>query len=308
MEKIFGIPILIAIVLGILFPYVAFELVNTGLIFLFMLMFFAGLTIDWNKLSLKYLLSPTILVALFFLFVVFPVCQWLIAKLIISDSQYLFGLVLASLCPVAIVAPYFCKVVDSDAEVSFYLVVISMLIFPFVAPVMLGLLSDSSLVFESGPIVNYMVLLTTVPLFLGFIVYKYLRRLRDYLNERAGIINSICLSFLIFLLFGTAARRTNMSYTGWEEIAAILAIVFVQNFVVLIAARSTFLLVFPFRQAISMAISLSMKNYALAAGILLFYDPKASLAPALGFLAHAVLFNIIPLMKKSKFFSTNSNR
>ena len=306
MASIFGIPIIVAIILGILFPYVAFELVPLGIIFLFLLMFFAGITVEWGKFNLKTAASPAVITGLVFLFIVFPACQWLIASILVKDEQYLYGLVLASLCPAAIVAPFFVKAVESDTELSFVLVIASMLLFPIVAPFILQILVGGSDEFNSIPIAKYMVLLVTLPVLAGYLVYRLAGGIVRRIAPHMGLANMLCLSALIFILFGTAARRINLHYVQINELLILLLLVFIQNFVVLVVARLTFPMMFERKAAISMAISLSMKNYAIAAGILLFYDPKASLPPALGFVAHAFLFNAIYLARRSRFFQPNS--
>ena len=49
MDRYFGIPILLAIILGLMFPYTAIEISPYGIVFLFILMFNAGLGMDWQK-------------------------------------------------------------------------------------------------------------------------------------------------------------------------------------------------------------------------------------------------------------------
>ena len=44
---------------------------------------------------------------------------------------------------------------------------------------------------------------------------------------------------------------------------------------------------------------------AIAAGIMLFYDPRASLGPAMVFIAHAVLFSFLPIFRRHLAISKN---
>jgi hypothetical protein len=103
------------------------------------------------------------------------------------------------------------------------------------------------------------------------------------------------LSLLIFILFGNAIGRLNLGYVGTGEIAWLVVLAFVQDFGVLLLARVMAGRLFPARMANGLMVTLSMKNVAIATGILLFYDPRASLAPALVFVAHAFLFSFIPM-------------
>lgn len=306
MNRFSGLPILAAIVLGISFPYYAVELMPYGVVLLFILMFWAGLTIDWSKLKVGADRALQILVGLFFLYVFFPLIQLMLANLLISDKQMIYGLVFASLCPVAIVAPYFTTLVNGDEELSFALMVSSMIICPIIAPPLLKFLADSSIAMNIVPLMKYMALLVTLPLFLSFVVWKLYPRLRMLAAPYIGALNIGTLSLLIFILFGTAAGKLNLNYSSISLILAILTLVFIQDFGVLLVSRLVFSNFFDQKLRNALAVSLSMKNVAIAAGLLLFYDPRASLPAALAFLAHAFLFSFISVFRRSSFFLETS--
>jgi hypothetical protein len=80
-------------------------------------------------------------------------------------------------------------------------------------------------------------------------------------------------------------------------IVKLFALAFFQDFGVFFLARIAFCRWLAPAAANGLIVSLSMKNVAIAAGILLFYDPRASLAPALVFIAHACLFSFLPAVK-----------
>lgn len=289
----FGVPIAVAIGLGIAYPYTAMQLMPYGFIFLFLLMIWAGLTVDWTRLTRCGAHLPHIGGGLLLLFLVFPTCQWLLARSLVSDAQFLYGLVFASLCPVAIVAPYFSQLVKADEEFSFLLMVVSMLLCPVVAPYLLHYLLASTLPIQVAPLMKYMLLLVTLPLALSYLISRYLPALRVRLRPHLGLLNTGSLSVMIFILFGTATARLNVQYTSFRDIAILLVLVFIQDFGVLFIARAMLRSRGSAKINNALSISLSMKNVAIAAGILLFYDPRASFPAALGFVAHAFLFSFL---------------
>ena len=295
MANVFGLPIVLAIVLGFTFPYTAVLLMPYGIVFLFLLMIWAGLTIDWSKLRNVSRYLKELSVGLLFLYILFPSVQSLLAHWLLTDSQYLYGVVFASLCPVAIVAPFFSQLTQSDEEFSFLLMAVSMVLFPIAAPIGLQLFLSSSVPVNLTPLVKYMLLLVTVPLSISYLISRYLPGLRTAIQPYLAPLNMGSLSILIFILFGTAVGRLNVNYTATHEIWTLLLLGFLQDFGVLYAGRSLFRLWFERDIANSLAISLSMKNVAIAAGILLFYDPRASFPAALVFVAHACLFSFISL-------------
>jgi predicted Na+-dependent transporter len=299
MTNIFGLPIIAAVVLGIFFPYFALTLIPLAFVFLFLLMILAGLTIKWSLLKTTFHQSFKILSGLVFLFFIFPLLQYGLAKVLIRDIQFLYGLVFASLTPVAMVAPYFTSVVKGDERLSFLLLVTSMLLCPFIAPPVLKLFFGHHIAIQTWPLFKYMLLLITLPLMISYWVSKYLPSVTQRLIPHLGLLNMVILSILIYILWGNTAGRINLSYTVTMDIIFILGLVLFQDFGVLFISR--WLCFKRYRnkaEARAFSISFSMKNVAVAAGLLLFYDPRAALPPAMAFIAHALLFNFIPFFRK----------
>ncbi len=293
MDRYFGIPILIAISLGLIFPYTAIELSPYGIVFLFILMFNAGLGMDWKKFRNTTGRTRQISTGLLLLFIFFPLVTWLLAILLVSDQQYIYGLVFASLCPVALVAPHFSRLQGADAEIAYLLVLFSMVLCPVVVPALLYLFFSSSLSINIVPLARYMIILTVLPMLLSYAVTRFLPGLCSRIVKYDATINITSLSVLIFSLFGTAAGQIGFSYLDTREIFILLALVFIQDFGVYFTARYFLMKHFNKQVAEAMAISLGMKNVAIAAGILLVYDPRASIAPALAFIAHAFFYTYL---------------
>ena len=83
MTKLFGIPIMAAIIAGIFFPYTALSLMPYSFVFLFVLMLLSGFSVDWERLPAASKRPLALLVGLFFLFVFFPLLQLVLARLLI---------------------------------------------------------------------------------------------------------------------------------------------------------------------------------------------------------------------------------
>lgn len=298
MAKFFGVPIIISMFLGMVFPFLALSLMPLAFVFLFLLMIWAGLTVTWTILWKIPRQPLKILIGLLFLFGIFPLLQWLIARFLVRDIQLLYGLVFASLTPAAIVAPYFTRLIQGDEELSFLLMVTSMLLCPLITPLMLELLVGDIVPFQTWPLFKNMLLLVTVPLGISFLISVYLPKVRQKVTPYLSILNMGSLSILVFILWGNAIGRLNLSYTSPLDIMVIVSLVFFQDFGILWISRLLFARYFALYTANALTVTLSMKNVAIAAGLLLFYDPKASFPPAVAFVAHAFLFNFIPIFKK----------
>ncbi|NTV13067.1 MAG: hypothetical protein HGA96_03900 [Desulfobulbaceae bacterium] len=296
--KLFGLPILLAIAAGVIFPYTAISLLPYGFVFLFILMLLSGLTIDWPTLPIALRRPWPLLLGLFLCFIFFPLLQLLLARLLLADSQFIGGLLFGALMPPAMVAPFFTRLLKGDEELSFLLMVAAMLVAPLAAPLLLKLGTTSLLPFETAPLMKSMLLMVTLPLLGGFLVARYLPRLRKGVEPWLGVGNMAALSILIFIMFGTAVGRLNLGYETPVELGKLLCLAFVQDFGVLLAARLLLPQLLEPREATALLVTLAMKNVAIACGVLFFYDPRAALPPALVFVAHAGLFSLLPAAKK----------
>ncbi|UCG38405.1 MAG: hypothetical protein JSV00_09530 [bacterium] len=306
MERVFGIPIIAAVILGVVFPYQALVIMPLGFLFLFLMMTWAGLSVEWSRLRSSRNRVKELMVGLSALYLFFPPLQWVLARWLISDKQYLFGLLFASLTPAAIVAPFFTRIHDSDEELSFLIMVLSTLVCPVAVPLLLKLLAGPSIAFEMFSLVKFMVLLVSAPLLLSYATARFLPGVKRRLLPHMGLLNMLSLSVLIFIFFGNATSRLNLNYASVVSLAKILLLVFVQDFGVLFLSRFVLAPYFDRSRLNALAITLSMKNVAIAAAVLLFYDPKAALPPAMAFIAHACLFNFIPLARG--YFASRKDR
>ncbi|MBU0481248.1 MAG: hypothetical protein KKG47_09115 [Proteobacteria bacterium] len=298
MINYFGIPILLAVIAGIFFPYTALAMMPYAVVFLFVLMLLSGFTVDWDRVPAALGRFQELLLGLFLLFLFFPLLQLLLARLLISDVQIIEGVVFGSLMPLALVAPFFSRQLGGDEELAFLLMVLSTLLAPLLSPLLLTVLVSSVLPVRVVPFMKNMLLLVTVPLLTSFLLVRVFPKIRALLAPALPLANMGALSVLIFILFGSAAGRLSLGYeSGWLPVKLLL-LAFFQDFGVLFLTRVLAGKLFSEKVAVTMMVALSMKNVAIAASILLFYDPRAAIAPAMVFIAHACLFSFIPGFRK----------
>lgn len=299
MINFFGLPILMAFGLGYYFPYVALSMSPYAFIVLFLMMTSSALNMNWLILKKIPHYKTELIVGLFFLFLFFPLMQWLLSKTLIAEESLFYGTMLASLCPVAIVAPGFTQMHKGDEDLAFLLMIFSMIFFPLIV---FGALNLTHQTMHIRPIIIDMLILIFFPLIIGEIIKwfdaKFLRQ--SVINKWRGIsaeFNMFAIAFLAFIYLGASVSKLNLSYTPWKELLGVLVIIFFQDFGVYFIAKFLMNALFEKEKAEALCISLSMKNLAVSGAILLFYDPKASLASALGFFVHALFFNFLAIKK-----------
>jgi len=295
---LFFVSLSLAVVLGIFFPYSALSLMPYGFVFFFVLMLASGLSAQGKRLAGMAEQLPVLAFGLFLCFVFLPLLQLTLARLIISDSYYLTGIYFGALAPVAIVAPFFTKAVGGDEELAHLLMVSSSILFPFVAVAMLLLVPMPNIQLDLQPLAKGMLVLVVLPVILSVILGFLVPGLRARLERILPLLNSVCLAALVFILFGSAAGRLNLSYASGSDLVKLLCLGFFQDFGVLLLGAFLAPRFFPRKTALALAVSLSMKNTAIAATLLLFYSPAAAIPATLIFIPHAILFGTIPRMSR----------
>lgn len=304
MLNLFGLPIVLSFVAGILFPYVALASSSYAFAVLFFMMVLAWMEINpalvFRQLNI---LKYPLLAGLFFHLMFFPLLQWFLVNALITEESFRYGLILASLCPVAIVVPQFTRLHKGDVELAYAMMIATMILFPLAV---LGVAFWGADLFNIKgighihlrPIIIDMLILILGPVPIGLFLQKFMPVVVRSLKSQAGHINMLAISFLAFTYMGASVAKINLDYTPWKEILFITLIMLLQDFGVYFLARKINSNLFSYTTATALDLSVATKNFAVSGAILLFYDPKASLASAIGFFIHALFFNFIILTKK----------
>ncbi len=296
-QNYFGIGVILIILLALLFPYTAIKLHPIAIIFLFLLMLVNSLMIDWPKLKDITKNIKLVLLANFFIFIISPAIILLFAKYLLNDNQYIYGVVFSALTPTALVAPFFTKILKGKKELSYSILLSSMILSPIAMPIMLKILVGPLLPISTYLIFKDILLILPLPILISYILYKYNTKINPFIKKNGAILNFILLGSLIFILFGTAFNKINFNNTNNILFLKLLILAFIQDFAIIILWGFISNKFKNKDDSIAIIVSVSMKNIAIAAGILLLHDPKAAIAPAIGFIAHAILFTPLVLKK-----------
>ena len=302
LSRYFGVGILAAIILAFFFRYTAYSFSPYSLFLLFLLMFLSGFNLDFSKLKTVITNPKPIIFSNLLIFLVIPLIILVISKLILTDDAYIYGAVFSALTPTAAVAPFFANILKTDKELSFVALISSMILSPFVIPPLLALMVGGYLQIPSSLIFKDILILVPLPILLAAVVKKIFPFIFEFLKNLLPFLNFLILSFLIFIQFGSSFNRLPLNYVDTRNIVGLVIIGFVQDFFLILFLKP---IVDHFQNkevGISILISSSMKNIAIASTILLLFSPKAALAPAIGFIAHSFLFTpfiLSKLVKKS---------
>jgi predicted Na+-dependent transporter len=227
---------------------------------------------------------------LLLLFGFFPVVQTAVAALVLADRDQVFGVALASLAPPALVVPMFLRRLKGDVSLGVAMVVAATLICPFVLVPMLRLLGFGDIYFDPATTSEYLALLTIVPVLCGFLFSGLFPRAKKSLLAHGAWLNSILLGTLMFILVGSALNHAPLRMWAHGGLIPLTAILVWMDFGVYFTVRWLW--------DETAALILSSRNFAIPASLLLFFEPRAALAPAIGLAVHAVFFQWL-MVKKS---------
>lgn len=289
-SEYFGLGIIAAIALAFVFPYTAISLQPFAVIFLFFLMFLSGFAIDWSRLKNIRLYIRPLLFGNFLLFVAVPAVIYILSAALLDDALYIYGIVFSALCPAAIIAPFFTGILKGDKELSFLLLVSSSLLSPFVIPPILHVLAGDHANISTALLFKDIIIFVPLPLLCAFFIKKYFGTAAELFSRSLPFFNFALLAILIFILFGASMTKIPFDLIQMKELGILFFIALIQDFFFLLFL-GPLQKAMGYEKIIALFASISMKNIAIASTILLLYSPKSAIAPAMGFVAHALLFS-----------------
>lgn len=302
LSKYFGLGVFLALVLGFKFQYTAFSLSPYGMFLLFFLMFLSGFTIDIKQLKHDFTGFKPLFFTNFLIFILSPVVVWIFAKLLLNDDQYIYGIVFSALTPAAAVAPFFVKHFKADKNSSFLFLISSMILSPIFIPLILILLLGNNISIPSVLLFKDILILVPLPILLSILTKKFLPMVFEFIKNSLPILNFFILSVLFFIQFGSSINRLPLNHIDVKSIIFIFIIALIQDFYLFLFLKPISDFFKNNETGLAVVLSGSMKNIAIASTILLLYSPKAAIAPAIGFVAHTILFSpwiVGKIIKKS---------
>ncbi|MGZ3725597.1 MAG: hypothetical protein ACXWQQ_07340 [Pseudobdellovibrio sp.] len=299
MNSIFlSIPIWLGMLLALSFPYYGLNSSKYGLIALFVLSLLN--TFNFNfKTSVKEQSRnwKRIVLNLFIAYTLLPSIQLILAKLLIHNSSLQLGYLLAAIAPVAIVAPQFVSTKEQK-DLSVVYILISTLAYPLFCLFYIRVLSFEGFSVHILPIIKDVTLLTVIPVFFSLFIEKFAapvkRQITAAIRPVTPFVNMSLIGFLVFIYFGSAFTKTNLSEIGSGAWFSIVLIALCQDFLAL------YILKF-FNFDLTEKICFSIKNVALSGGVLLIFHPEGILACSSVFAAHAIMYTLVSSDKFKKY-------
>ena len=285
-----SILIWLGLLFALLFPYWGFELSRLGLPVLLLMSLVSFFPLKTRALVRENFQFSQLLLGLLICYTLLPAMQMLLASLLLDSKSLQLGVLLASLSPVAIIAPQLLSRHEKAQTQSLLYVVISTLLYPALVFVFIHLYNLQTLNLPFLPLLRDSLIITLVPLllsvFFDFVVPKVKERIIPTLSKVAPVINFASIAFLVFVYFGSAFTKTSIEQLSLKTLIGLGITSLFQDF-------GTFYLAKFLGLSRRDAVSFALKNVALSGGILLIFHPQAVLGCSSVFIAHALFFSFM---------------
>ena len=293
-KKHLGLVTIISAILGVLFPAVGSLLLPFVMPMLFILMVFATLKIDLDRL-IRAIKRPGLLITgICILYIVVPLTMYTLAILANLTADITLGVLFAALAPPIISAPIFVDMIEGDIEFSYVLSVISTLASPIVIPILVLLIAGRTTAIPLIDVVLPIASVVILPGILVFFLQKLTPKIITILKSSEGSISAIDFLVLIWAIIAANAPKI-LSHSNTIYILFIMAIVQVFGFFFAIRFLSKQFLSEKLSKAL--ALSIGIRNAALTAGIGLLFSTTVALPSGIVVLANVLMITLASLLR-----------
>jgi predicted Na+-dependent transporter len=129
-----------------------------------------------------------------------------------------------------------------------------------------------------------------LPLLSSLVIAWWWPSVSRFVTPALPPLNSFLLATLMFILVGCSLHQIPLRLLLKGDLLPLLLIFGAAEFGLFFVARQGSLLFMNKSSGEALALSLSTRNFAVSASLLLFFYPKAALPSAVGLMIHAVFF------------------
>lgn len=283
--------IIISSILAFFFPYEALQLSTVSLFILGLITVLAYLDYDFKikfNFNTENLKKTTFYLLIIFLLI--PSLQWYLAYFFIEDKSLRLGLFLSSICPPALIIPLFLKNNKNLINKAHQHVLIFTFIFPLLMFVLLKVYSFDEFQVSMKNLFVDIFSVTALPIAVLFLIKKTTKINFSFITVKIRqFFSLLCIAALTFCYFGVAYTKSSLATVTTTDLVLLSLLVIFQDFGVYYLMR-WILIYFNKEKDLLLTLLSSLRNVAIAGYILIFYLPKAAIAPALVMAVHSAYF------------------
>jgi len=276
-RKQYQVIIIAAVVLGLLLglwtsvPGKALQTYAQSLTFLMIL--FISLTITPRQFSQVARQPLPVLAGLLLNFVYMPLVCWVLARLMVNDSQLAVGVILVGVVPCAGMATVWTALLKGDVPLGMAINALTMVLAPFLIPPLMVLLAGSSVAVNPWSMFQQLAVILLIPLALGITIRWLAERFWDP-KPYLSLMPALSALTAVLLMFAICNVNVPLIRERWSLVPSLLGAVILIFPLGFLIPHWLGRFAFNWEQRIAVTYSSGMKNLPIAVGLAFASFPK----------------------------------
>lgn len=275
---------LIAAVIGFIFPMQLSTLSNWVPYLLGIVMLGMGLTIDPKDFKIIFQAPRSVIIGVVLQYTIMPLSAFLIVKLFHLPSEIAIGVILVGCCPGGTSSNVMSYLANANVALSVAITSVSTLLAPFLTPALIYLFAHEWLQVSFISMFWSVVQVILIPIIIGFVLQKLFKTFADKTATALPIVSVVAISLILASVVGSS--KAQILATG----LLIFAVVILHNLIGYILGY-TFAKILkldrPDKKAVS--IELGMQNSGLAVSLAtVHFNPLSAVPGAVFSLIHNI--------------------
>lgn len=275
---------LIAAVIGFIFPMQLSTLSNWVPYLLGIVMLGMGLTIDPKDFKIIFQAPRSVIIGVVLQYTIMPLSAFLIVKLFHLPPEIAIGVILVGCCPGGTSSNVMSYLANANVALSVAITSVSTLLAPFLTPALIYLFAHEWLQVSFISMFWSVVQVILIPIIIGFVLQKVFKKFADTTATALPIVSVVAISLILASVVGSS--KAQILATG----LLIFAVVILHNLIGYILGY-TFAKILkldrPDKKAVS--IEVGMQNSGLAVSLAtVHFNPLSAVPGAVFSLIHNI--------------------
>jgi predicted Na+-dependent transporter len=239
----------------------------------FLMILFISLTITPRQFALVVRQPFPVLTGLLLNFVYMPLVCWVLARLLVNDSQLAVGVILVGVVPCAGMAAVWTALLKGDVPLGMTINALTMILAPFLIPPLMALLAGSSVAVNPWSMFQQLAIILLIPLGLGITVRWLADRFWDP-KPYLPLMPAFSALTAVLLMFAICNVNVPLIRDRWSLVPSLLGAVILIFPLGFLIPHWFGRFAFNWEQRIAVTYSSGMKNLPIAVGLAFASFPK----------------------------------
>ncbi|MBP5171411.1 MAG: bile acid:sodium symporter family protein [Bacteroidales bacterium] len=207
-SRYMGVLVLLASVIGLMFPHVFSQIRPTVINpLLGVIMFGMGLTLQWDDFKVVFSRPRDVMVGCLAQFTVMPLLAWALARVFALDEALMVGVVLVGCCPGGTASNVITYLAKGDVALSVGMTGVSTLLAPLLTPLLVLLLAGHSVDVDVAAMFLSILWVVILPIVAGLIVKRFWPVQTEKATVYLPALSSIAICLIVLIIISANAHK-----------------------------------------------------------------------------------------------------